>query len=498
MRHIISVDIGTTHCKAITVNENAVVSHIFKAEVESLKPKPGYHEQDAEKVFETVLALLQQSLLANQTNEIVAISFSAAMHGLMAVDISGKALTNIYTWADTRAATHAANLKASDTSKVIFEKSGTPIHPMTPLCKLLWMKQELPHIFYAAHKFISIKEYIFFRLFGKFIIDHSIASGTGLFDNYNLCWLNKSLQLAGIDVSKLSTPVSCKHSETDLLPAFQQKLNVKKSIPFIIGASDGCLANIGSGAVLPGEVALTIGTSGAVRMTTNLQTSDPKKRLFTYLLSEKTFITGGPTNNGGIALQWFAESFLKHTGTMNEKVAAVLQLATQTNAGAEKLLFLPYLQGERAPIWNANAKACFFGINNLHTSKHFARAVLEGICFALKNVLIALEESNGACNKIYISGGFIDSSFWVQLLADILNKELVVSNVTDASAMGAAFIAMQYLGIIKQEADIKAFISEEKIITPTIENKQLYTQLFALFQSLTEILKNSFATLEAI
>lgn len=498
MRYIISVDVGTTHCKAISVGENGMVANMFKENVSSIHDVPGQHEQDAEIIFQSVISLLQQSFKANRENEIAAVSFSAAMHGLLAVDENGVPLTNIITWADTRSKDHASQLIKSDAGNIIYQRTGTPIHPMSPLCKLMWMKNEIPEIFEKAHKFISIKEYIFYRLFGKYIIDHSIASGTGLFDVYHLNWFDGSLHAAGIDALKLSTPVACTHAETLMQQEFQQLLKIQNSIPFIVGGSDGCLANFGSGAILPGEVALTIGTSGAVRMITQNPKPDEQKRLFTYILTEKIFVTGGPINNGGIALQWFAENFLQQTGNATEKIKAALDLAALSKPGAERLLFLPYLQGERAPIWDANAKAIFFGAHSLHNKEHFARAVVEGICFALNDVLKALEELNGPCSKIYISGGFIESAFWVQLLADILGKRLVISNTADASAMGAAFMAMYALGIIQDPADIKKIIREENVFEPDEKKHELYLKMFSVYRSLYPKLKDNFTALDEL
>ena len=149
----------------------------------------------------------------------------------------------------------------------IYERTGTPIHPMSPLCKLLWLKDTQPAIFEKAARFISIKEYIWWRLFGKYQVDHSIASATGLFDIYSFDWYAESLALAGIQADRLSVPVPCTHTESALTAPFKGIPGLPEGLPFIIGGSDGCLANLGSSAVSPGETALTIGTSGAIRMT---------------------------------------------------------------------------------------------------------------------------------------------------------------------------------------------------------------------------------------
>src|SRR4051794_30204146 len=208
MKYIIAIDLGTTHCKAITVDENAKTIQSFKATVNSIQPKEGHHEQDTEEIFQTVLELLKQSLQTLNHNEVACISFSAAMHSLLAVDENGNPLTNAITWADTRSKKYAQQLRNSEQGKNIYRQTGTAIHAMSPLCKIIWLKNEQPELFAKAHKFISLKEYIFYRLFGKFVVDVGIASSSGLYDVYNNCWFKDSLQLAGIDENKLSKVVA--------------------------------------------------------------------------------------------------------------------------------------------------------------------------------------------------------------------------------------------------------------------------------------------------
>ena len=178
----IAIDIGTTNCKAVVVNRKAKVLKTFQRATKPIEPRQGWNEQDAGEIFNATIQLLQQAIVFCGEENISCISFSAAMHSFLAVDKNGKPLMNMITWADLRSAKYAQQLEEKPVAKKIYETTGVPLHAMTPLCKLLWLKHEAKDIFNKAHKFISIKEYIFFRLFDKYVIDHSIAAATGLFD----------------------------------------------------------------------------------------------------------------------------------------------------------------------------------------------------------------------------------------------------------------------------------------------------------------------------
>lgn len=494
MPFIIAIDLGTTHCKAIIINEKGVPLETFKLPVISVQDEHGMHEQDAELIFKSVLNLLIQSLSAVTETDILCVSFSAAMHSLIAVDIMGKPLINAVTWADTRSKIYAAQLRRTEAGQAIYTYTGTPIHAMSPLCKLLWLKQEMPKVFTSAVKFISIKEYIFFKLFGRYIVDEGIASATGLYNIYEHKWHEQSLKLTGIDASKLSLVVPATHMETILLPEMQNELQLKTNIPFVAGGNDGCLANLGCGALSNDIAVLTVGTSGAVRLT--MPSCPPGKqgilnernRLFKYLLTKETAVIGGPINNGGIVLQWFAENFLQLSLLENNNLEKLMQMAA--SVGADDLLFLPYLLGERAPVWDELATGMFFGLRISHRKEHLARAVIEGISFSLLQILKETEKSNPPVQSVYVSGIVTQSSWWMQLLANMFGKKIILNDVADASAMGAAFIGMYATGFISELSGVNKFIAPSKVFMPDEGSHKIYVEKFKKYTQLYPAFKN--------
>ncbi|GAK11704.1 gluconokinase [Geomicrobium sp. JCM 19039] len=293
-------------------------------------------------------------------------------------------------------------------------------------------------------KIVGIKEYILFKLFGEFVMDESIASATGLMNIHTRAWDEDIVAYAGISLDQLPKLVSTSYTF------------YREEIPYIIGASDGVLSNLGVGAIDEGEVALTIGTSAAIRSASSAPRVDAKGRTFCYLLTDDLWIIGGPINNGGIALQWVVEELIKDdTMTSENATVAALSLAERVPAGSNGLLFLPFLTGERAPLWNPEATASYIGLTRTHTREDMIRAALEGVTFNIYSVLLALQELIGVPNAIYASGGFSRSETWKQMAADIFDQPLHFSPSYESSAFGAVILSMYTLGTLSSSLILK-------------------------------------------
>jgi gluconokinase len=480
---ILAIDIGTTSTKALLVQPDGQVLHSSQIFYPTYYPNLGFAEQNPGEILKAVKAVIQACALKFQS-KIAGVSFSCAMHSVIAADQKGNALSPVMIWSDTRSHVEAKKLKESELGAMLYQATGTPIHPMSPLCKLMWLKENQPEIFNSAFKFVSIKEFIFHHFFGVWEVDYSIVSATGLFDVHQLKWMPEALELAGIDESKLSTCVSPYKLYEGLSDSLLDELNLSSKTSFIIGASDGCLANLGSDVMQTGELSITIGTSGAVRMTSKEFQGDSQQRLFNYRLDEKYFVTGGATNNGSVLLNWFNENFLSN----QSNIATLIQNALSVGAGAEGLIFLPYVFGERAPFYNPHARGVFFGLAQHHTHRHMVRAILEGICFEIKSISQAVEQSAGDAIRIMASGGFTQSAKWVQLLADILGKEVGVQFLNDASAFGASKMGFKALNL---EFEFGSAY-EPQLFKPNKDNRELYDRYFMLFNELTSELQEKF------
>lgn len=484
MDYIIGVDIGTTNSKALAYSVNGQVLAQFSSSYRPIVPQEGFHELDPEVLTSAVVNVIRNTTNACSAHHLIGISFSSAMHGLIAVDEKGKALTNMITWADLRSSSYARKILADTNHRKVYEQTGTPVHAMSPLCKLMWLRDNQPEVFATAARFISIKEFIFFRFFDRYVVDRSIASSTGLFDIHALKWNKKALELAGISSDRLSVHVAADSIITGLNKESALLLNVRVDTPFIIGGSDGCMAHIGSNALKPRDVSITIGTSGAVRIMNDHPVNDTRGRIFNYLITDHLYLSGGPVNNGGNVLQWFAGNFLKKELQSPDAIETFIDEAMHVPPGSEGLVFLPYLYGERAPVWDADARGIFFGVSSVHTMSHFMRAAMEGISFSLFSILRSVEEVNGPVNNIYASGGFIRSRKWVSLLSDVLGKPLHVTHAEDSSAAGAAILGLQTLGVIKSWENATAFFDETELFEPNMVDHEVYLRNYHVYSNL--------------
>lgn len=498
-KRMIGIDIGTTSTKAVIFEENGKVVAKGSEGYPLHTPTSSIAEQDPEQIFAAVLHSVKQAMEKSGTNpeQIMFVAFSSAMHSVIPVAPDGKPLMNCITWADNRSAAWTEKLKQDMNGHEIYLRTGTPVHPMSPLTKLLWLRHDKPEIFSKAGKFISIKEYVFAKLFNQYIIDYSIASATGMFNLEKLNWDEEALRVAGIGADKLSTPVPTTHAVTGLNPAFAEEMGLLPSTPFIVGASDGVLSNLGVNAIEPGVVAATIGTSGAIRTVVDRPVTDPKGRIFCYALTDKLWVIGGPVNNGGMLFQWVRDEFAASEVETAKRLGIdsydlLTRIAEQVDPGAGGLLFHPYLTGERAPLWNPDARGSFFGLTMHHRKEHMIRAVLEGVIFNMYTVLLAMEEIIGCPTKIHATGGFSRSPLWRQMMADIFDQEVIVPESYESSCLGAVVLGLYALGKTDSLGIVSDMVGSTHQHTPIKENARIYHRLLPIFIKISRNLEEEY------
>ena len=480
MKYTIGIDIGTGSVKAVALDANGKILMQAQVHYPSSPGEHGIAEQDPVMVTHQFIKCIRQITDSLQSSPEL-ISLSSYMHGIMVVDDQCRPLTNILTWADTRSESIASDIRQSDEAESLYRSLGAPLHSMLPLFKIIWWQQNEPGICQRAFKFISIKEFIWYQLFKEFQIDESVANATGLFDMNQKQWSKRAIQLCGISIKQLSEIVPVSYLKTGVQPAICSLLNIDVQTQICIGGSDGCMAVVGSGATNPELASLTIGTSGAVRVFSSTPILHFPQMTFSYVVDRSSFVCGAPINNGGNVMQWVLEHFLKSKEVSNYD--QLFQLIDAMPEGSEGLIFLPYLVGERAPLWDEKACGTFFGIREQHTTDHFLRAAVEGICYALREVLELLEHSIHI-KQIMVSGGFTKSNSWMQMLADITGKNLVLQQSEDASALGAALVGMKELKWINDYTDYFRSI-EGQYIYADARNHHRYSQLFPIYKKLS-------------
>lgn len=498
----IGVDIGTTSTKAVLFSGNSTVISTHHKEYPLNSPTPLIAEQNPDEIFHAVLEVIKGVMDESKISpdQLSLVSFSSAMHSVIAVDRNGLPLTECITWADSRSKKWSDYIKNEVNGQEIYYRTGTPIHPMSPLSKITWLTNDYPELKNRTYKFISIKEYVFYKLFKQFLIDYSLASATGMFHLENLEWDMEALSIAGITIDHLSKPVPTTYHLSGMDTGYAAEMGVLPDTPFVIGASDGVLSNLGVNAMDPGTVAVTIGTSGAIRTVTDKPITDVKGRTFCYALTDKHWVVGGPVNNGGMTFRWLRDELASAEVETAKRLGidsydVLTKIASKVAPGADGLLFHPYLAGERAPLWNPDARGSFFGLGLHHKKEHMIRAVLEGVIYNLYTVLLALEELIGVPKKIRATGGFARSALWRQMLADIFNQEVDVPESIESSCLGAVVLGRYALGEIDDLSIVSEYVGTTYTHSPIQSNVERYEELIPIYISIYRKLEEEYKSI---
>lgn len=405
--------------------------------------------------------------------EPAAIGFSAAMHGVLAVDERGEPISPLINWMDRRAADIAETWRRDGTAADLYQRTGAPMHPMLPLCKLHWLARNDAGLFKRAARFVGMKELFVYRWTGEWLIDHALGTATGMLDTRSKQWDSQALELAQMSPQRLSAPSPCATQRRISRAAVASALGIGESTAIVLASSDGALANLGTGAFYPELMTLTLGTSGAIRIVAQQPLLDAQGRTFCYLFDDVHWLVGGPTSSAGAVLDKIFEIVLPEV-PQKERFARAVSLAAEAPAGAEGLTVLPFLSGERAPYWRGDLRGAFFGLDLAHDRRHILRAALEGIVFALHSVYAVMRELRLEPRAIVLSGGLTHAPFVRQMIADIFEIETRFPDRPEASAFGAAMFAGIASGAIASLDDVAARIRYPETHAPQTANQASY------------------------
>jgi gluconokinase len=495
---VLGVDIGTTATKVVAVDGSGEVRAAAQAAHALEEPHPGEAVQRPDEILDAVLRSIAEvgGTVRRQGLRVCGIGVSSAMHSLLAVDAATRPLTPSITWADERAGEEAERLRVTPQGRALHRRTGTPIHPMSPLAKLLWFRGHDPSVLEAACRWMGIKELVVGELTGECVVDHSMASGMGMFGLVPLDWDAEALSLTGIDAAQLPSPVPTTTVLPRLRASIAERVGLDPATPLVVGAGDGPLANLGVGAVGPGVAACSIGTSGAARVAVESPHVDEAGRLFCYALTDERWVSGGAINNGGVVLRWLAEALAPDLGAHAE--SELLALAERAPTGSGGLLMLPQLYGERAPHWSAWARGAYLGLTHAHGREHLVRAALEGVCLQMAIVLDSVRSAGAEVREVRATGGFAQSRFWRQMLTDALGVEVQFPAGTEGSSRGAALLAMVALGRIDGLDAAGSGVGVDEVRRPDPAASAVYAELRPVFDGAGDALAPIFAVLRRL
>lgn len=446
---ILALDVGSSSVRAV----------LFDAEGRSLDPVPGTRrayrwspdidgamECDAELLFSETVAAVDAALtqVRGAGLEVVAVAVTTFWHSLLGLAPDGSAATPVYGWGDSRAAEVALRLRDAVDEEALHRRTGCFLHPSYPLVKLAWLRGADPGAFAGHRSWVSYSEHLEDRLFGARRCSISMASGSGLLDVHRTAWDAEALAIAGIAATQLSPLVDADEPIRGLRPEFAARWPELASIPWFPALGDGVCANAGSGAVGVERPGLTVGTSAAVR--TLWEPAGPvavPEDLWCYRLDRRRWVAGGALSNGGNAIAW-----LRRTLRLPDAAALESRLATM-EADGHGLTVLPFLLGERGPGWRRERTASAIGVTDATTPEEIVQAWMEAVAYRIARVARRLEETVGEAREVLASGGALHASpAWTQIIADILDRPVLLPLESEDTSRGAALIAFESLGLL--------------------------------------------------
>jgi gluconokinase len=352
--------------------------------------------------------------------------------------------------------------------------------------KIAWLKNNDKERFTQTSKILSLKSYIIHQLTGEYMIDYSIASATGLLNIHKIKWEPEALDFAGISPSMLPDLVPVFTSAGKLKKAYQNSLGLSAGIKILAGSSDGCMATLGDGIKEEGVASITIEDSGAVRVMSDKVLQDKKQRFFNYLLTENCYVSGGPSNNGGVIFEWFTRQFgdFKSPFDIDHTMQQLIADAAKVSPGSDGLLFLPYMLGERAPIWNANARGVYFGLNIKHEKTHFVRATIEGILYEMYSIGKTLEEHR-KIKSLSVNGSFGITPFCTQMIADMYNKPVRLRRNYQSVSFGSFLLSATSMGIYKSLDEAAKTVVLTDQYFPDKQTHHTYMKYYEIFERLS-------------
>jgi xylulokinase len=496
-KYILAHDTGTGGNKAVLCDLKGKVVHSVYQAYGISYPQPEWVEQDPDELWRSVAATSRQVIQESgiDPKDIIGVGLSAQMWNTLPVDEKGRPLTPMLSWLDLRSVKQADRLFAGDMPKFLYDNTGNIPTAKDSIPKILWLKEERPEVWKKTAFLLDCKEYILFRLTGRIAIDLVGASVYFLFNPYTKKWSEEVCRALGIPLEKLPPAFPCTEVIGEVTPEASRQTGLNAGTPVVICAGDVAVAQTGAGANREGKVHLCIGTATWIGVSTATFRNDPQKPFWGLNhIDPQKYIIAGEMETGGGALMWFRDALCQEEKRLaaeagKSSYALLSSMAEGVPAGSDKLIFLPWLSGERAPVLDHYARGGFIGLNMGHNKSHMVRAVMEGVAYHLRWICEAMEKIGFQIDGFNGIGGGCNSAVWLQIISDVTGKTLSkVQNHLEAGAAGAALTVAVGLGIYSGVEQIDDLIKIDRVIKPDASRQKRYEALYREYRELYNVL----------
>lgn len=507
MAYVIGVDCGTSGTKTVLFDERGSVIASKTVEYPMYQPQNGYAEQDpadwGNAMIQTIQAVMAMSGI--QKEDVKGIGISGQMHGLVMLDGENRILRNSIIWCDQRTAAEVEEMNRIVGRDKLVEITANPALTGWTAAKILWVKRNEPEIFERCRHILLPKDYLRLLLTGEYATEVSDASGMQLLDVPGRCWSKELLSAFEIDESWLGRVYESCEITGKLTRQMAETLGLCEGIPVVGGAGDNAAAAVGTGVVRDGKAFTTIGTSGVVFAHTSSISIDQKGRVHTCCAAvPNCWHVMGVTQGAGLSLKWFRDNFCgseretaRYMGV--DEYYLMDQQAEKVPVGANKLLYLPYLMGERTPHLDPNARGVFFGLSAIHTKRDMLRAVMEGVAYSLRDCVEVFREMQVSVSDMMACGGGGSSALWRQMLADLYNCSVKTTTSKEGPALGVAILAAVGAGLYSSVPEAcDAIVSVNRTQLPIEAQVPQYERYYQLYRSLYPAMQDAFTALSVL
>lgn len=483
--YILSIDIGTTSLRTAVfdISGRLIAGSLARRAVELQTSADGMAVIEAGPLLDSVWNCLDETLAQPWISRgaIAGVGCCTFVSNILGVDQYGSDATPIYTYADTRPAEDAETLKERMDEAVVHQRTGCIFHPSYLPARFVWLQRTQPVSYTRDLSWMSIGEYLVLNLFAETAVSYSAASWSGLLDRFRMDWDEELLSALALDRTQLSGLVDVDHSWIGLREPFASRWPALKDIPWFPAVGDGAAANLGSGCTLPKQVAITMGSTTALRAVLPKHMHTIPTGLWSYLVDRNNSLLGGALSEGGNLFAWLKKTLRFDEGVDFEEV---LSAAPVDQHG---LTFLPLVAGERSPGWRGDARGWIAGLSLVTRPVDILVAALEGVAYRIGSVYDLLSPALAGEHSVIANGGaLVRSPAWVQIIADVLGYVVTLSEVEEASARGAAMLALRSLGIVQDLTAFPAFTGRE--FTPDPARHKVYQQAKARQQRLYDLI----------
>ena len=495
--YLLGIDVGTSACKIAVFDRNGTVLETATGEYEVYYPQTGWAEQDPDEWWRVICSTMKYIFSKSQIKpeEIAGIGIDGQSWSAIAVDKEGSVLTNTPIWMDTRADDICRELSEKVGEQKIFEVAGNSLQPSYSTAKIIWYQRNMPQVYENIDKVLQSNSYIAYRLTGQMTQDLSQGYGFHCFDMHTGTWDQAMCEALGIPARILPDIHPCHEVIGTVTKAAAIQSGLAEGTPVVAGGLDAACGTLGAGVIHAGETQEQGGQAGGMSICIDSYKADPRLILSCHVVPGKWLLQGGTTGGGG-AMRWLEKefgAFEREEGRRTGKSSLDLfnEEAGNVAPGSDGLIFLPYMAGERSPLWNPYAKGVYYGMDFGKTKGHFIRAVMEGVAMSLRHNLEVAAEAGASVDVLRAMGGSANSLLWTQIKSDVTGKPVIVPSSDTATTLGAAILAGVGVGIYEDfEEAVKLTVENKRYHVPNQADRNIYDRNYSKYLSLYEHLKD--------